>query len=593
MADQRPQPGHHTRVIVQKSKQVVGAGLHEAAAAAADIAGAVKTKVVKSGLACEYAPNHHGYAATLRSSSEVLLIVSRPSFDTEASVTDPGQEDYPATIAALTAFGDNEFRYRHARATDKRKSFRRADDDARDKALFIAALMDDLTDDHTTGWCSACCERAPQRRTRGYRLPKPTYICTGCGTPTTLCAIPGCLNFAVVWPLGATGTIRYCAEHRHDIPSFEKLQERIETIDEYPTWLSFEAKNAAQITKVAMSTIGGAAVLVPGAIVAAPAIGALIGTSAWGGGLAGAAAISHGLAMLGGGSIAAGGLGVAGETMVIAAAGGALGGVLGGRTASAYASDDKSFTIAKVRDGTGPAVLFAAGWFSGGHDTWDDFQTAIDARYPASPVYQIRWGAKELKDLQIFAGRAALIPGAKKVAFEAAKHGLKAAATKLNPLAAVFAAADLAANPWTVAAHRATMTGAVLADAIARTDHESFVLIGHSLGARVMVTAAQALGTRDDTRTNPKPRIGTMHLLGAAVSTGQDWLALSQAVSGTIWNYYSRNDPVLKWAYTVGEHGQTSVGRTGFHAAFANIKDRNVSATVHDHLGYFTEVTLA
>ncbi len=56
------------------------------------------------------------------------------------------------------------------------------------------------------------------------------------------------------------------------------------------------------------------------------------------------------------------------------------------------------------------------------------------------------------------------------------------------------------------------MTGIVLANLVARTDEEAFILIGHSLGARVMVTAAQTLGTR-----NASPRLDSVHLLGAAV----------------------------------------------------------------------------
>ena len=57
------------------------------------------------------------------------------------------------------------------------------------------------------------------------------------------------------------------------------------------------------------------------------------------------------------------------------------------------------------------------------------------------------------------------------------------------------------------------MTGAILGDVIARTPDESYILVGHSLGARVMVTAAQALGTMAGA-----PRLEDVHLLGAAIS---------------------------------------------------------------------------
>ena len=71
----------------------------------------------------------------------------------------------------------------------------------------------------------------------------------------------------------------------------------------------------------------GAACVATGGL-AAPAVGAFVGSTFMG--LSGAAATSAGLAALGGGSLAAGGLGMAGGTMVVqAVAGGA--GVLGAK----------------------------------------------------------------------------------------------------------------------------------------------------------------------------------------------------------------------------------------------------------------------
>ena len=61
----------------------------------------------------------------------------------------------------------------------------------------------------------------------------------------------------------------------------------------------------------------------PAALVAAPAIGGAVGSLV--GGYSGAVASSYGLALLGGGSIASGGLGMAGGTVVVTALGAALG----------------------------------------------------------------------------------------------------------------------------------------------------------------------------------------------------------------------------------------------------------------------------
>ena len=56
----------------------------------------------------------------------------------------------------------------------------------------------------------------------GLRGAGYTYLCSGCGGPTTRCASPSCDNFANrgISPITKP---KYCAEHRHEIPSFEDL----------------------------------------------------------------------------------------------------------------------------------------------------------------------------------------------------------------------------------------------------------------------------------------------------------------------------------------------------------------------------------
>lgn len=67
---------------------------------------------------------------------------------------------------------------------------------------------------------------------------------------------------------------------------------------------------------------------------------------------------------------------------------------------------------------------------------------------------------------------------------------------------------------------RADRTGVALAGVLARIEAESFVLVGHSLGARAMITA-ETLATSEDAS-----RIDTLHLLGAAEGRRGDWRLL-------------------------------------------------------------------
>ena len=261
---------------------------------------------------------------------------------------------------------------------------------------------------------------------------------------------------------------------------------------------------------------------------------------------------------------------------------------MGASATSAYVSSDKSFRIEKLRTGAGPVVVLASGFLTQGQNGWGGWKEIVDRRYPDSAVYRVHWGAKELKSLGILAGVGAGKVAARKVVAAAGKKGSKAFGG-LPGIGWVMAAHDVAANPWSVAKNRAAMTGAILADLIARTEDGPFVLMGHSLGARVMVHAAQTLGTRNDS----KPRIESMHLLGAAVGSRGDWRSLNDAVSGTIWNYRSTRDEVLGSIYAVAELGQKAVGHSGFNSKWPRIKDRNVTNTVSGHSDYFSGVRLA
>ena len=147
---------------------------------------------------------------------------------------------------------------------------------------------------------------------------------------------------------------------------------------------------------------------------------------------------------------------------------------------------------------------------------------------------------------------------------------------------------EVAKNPWWVARTRANMTGAVLADLIARTSVTDYVLIGHSLGARVMMSAADALGSRDEQR----PQLQSVHLLGAAVSADHDLTSVGKAVTEGVSNYWSKNDRILSTAYRGGELGQRAAGSTGFTTKHPSVKNHNVSRSVGGHSEYVSNIKL-
>ena len=313
------------------------------------------------------------------------------------------------------------------------------------------------------------------------------------------------------------------------------------------------------------------------------AVGGAIGSLA---GYTGAAATSYGLAFLGGGSVAAGGLGMVGGTYAVAAMGAALGGALGTQVTNAYVGEDKSFRIEKFIDGPETPVIVARGFSTEKDRNWASAMDAVEARYPDSPIYRLHWGSKELNALGILLIKNLGVKQVMGVAMGLAARASKAA--KLGPLAPMILAADLIKNPWHTAKVRADRTGVALAGILAHVEMDNVILVGHSLGGRAMITAAETLATSKNA-----PSIEQVHLLGAAEGQNSDWRLLSESVKDAVHNYYSTNDGVLKYLYSTVQGGSTAVGFKGFQTTYPNIIDHDASDVVNGHSEYFDKVKLA
>lgn len=446
-----------------------------------------------------------------------------------------------------------------------------------------ADLVDKVGSETRQAWCSACFDRTIHRKVEA-TLSLPTFMCDGCGAATLTCVAPRCSNMATRG-FGAVRIPRYCLEHRHALPSFERGGARISELSDYSRLLKYEKRNLAKTTKVAGSVIAVAGAMTGVGLVAAPLIGGMIGTTV--GGYTGAAATSYGLALLGGGPIAAGGFGMAGGTAVIAAAGAGLGGVIGAGLTSAYVAEDKSFLIEKLRSGDGVAVVVCSGFLTEGKTGWGDWERIVTERFPDSPVYRVHWGAEELRDLTAAlggpAGKALAARAAKKLAVRASKQAAKTA----GPIGGALIVADLVKNPWWRARERANKTGAIVSDLIARTNMDEVILVGHSLGARAMLCAGEALGTKKDA-----PKVREVHLLGAAVGAEREWGQISAAVQNVAFIYHSRNDKVLKFVYSLAQGGSVAAGLVGAKTRSKKVKNVDVTRQVPDHFAYCKTLSL-
>ena len=448
----------------------------------------------------------------------------------------------------------------------------------------IAELTENLSDEAAYGWCSNCLTRTLHREVESSGIGRDTHLCDNCGVPTVHCTAIRCSSMAVKAG-GTKGFVPYCAEHRHDIASFARANHTIPDVSDWRELVQYEKPDLAKrTTRIAFGTaaLGAAA---GGAWLAAPAVGGFIGTQFLG--YTGVVATNAGLATLGGGAVAAGGLGMAGGTYVVAATGGLLGGVYGDRIVSSYVSEDDTFDIEKIRNGTGVPVIIARGFLNEGNDEWGDAVAATEDLYPDSPLYQLSWGSKELKHLGSMVSTQFGAQAAKKAFVKGIARAGKKAAAAVAPVAPALAAGTLLKNPWHTAVNRANLTGTALAALLAKSEQEEFVLVGHSLGGRVMATAAMSLAGFGD-----QTKIRDIHLVGAAIGTNRDWTPLNAAVSGTVHNYWSSNDGVLKYLYTYAQFGQKAIGYQGIHSSLPRIIDHDVSGQVKNHGRYYRDTTL-
>jgi hypothetical protein len=378
-----------------------------------------------------------------------------------------------------------------------------------------------------------------------------------------------------------------CAEHDGTVKSFERLTLKLDKLEDYKDIFKPKAKNVVRAGKISAGILGGAAIIGPAALLAAPGLGSAAGatliTSSSGTALSGAVATKAGLAAIGGGSLASGGLGMVGGITIISGAGAAFGGTLGGVVANSYFGEIKDFEIRKVSSGRGPAVIFINGWLSQKKSGLTEWEDGLEKAYPNNPWYELKWESKRLKDIGRLVTDSAVKGALKRGLKEAAKKASMSAAKKINPIMWLYDLFVLAKNPWLTAMVRASMTGNLLAEIIARVKRKQFILLGNSLGARVIFYTLCALGT------NSTPRVQVAHLLGGAVGRDdrEGWKLALKATKFGIRNYYSENDDVLRYFYKFGTFFKSDpIGRSPLRPPLRGFRNYNVTRHVKGHAYY-------
>lgn len=427
-------------------------------------------------------------------------------------------------------------------------------------------------------YCSWCFARGEHRLVEDNFLTRNVYKCTGCRKRTVQCRYCECM---------AKGTEDWddecCAEHDGTIASFASLTEQLKDISGFGDLFEPASVNMVTVGKYAAFGLGGAVIALPVTLLAAPALASaagaagLLGAAGTGtaiSSLSGAALTSASLAAIGGGTMAAG-------TAVITATGAALGATQGGLIANSYFGDIEGFAIRRIRKGRKHGVIVVNGFLSENETDTGDWEAALKKHFPGDAWYHLDWEAKRLRDLGgLFGGSFNKLKGSAAIG-TAAKRAAKAAGKRLGPATAFMVAADIADNPWHVAMFRAQQTGVLLAEAISRTPDWTFTLAGHSLGARVIYYALQALST------NRRKPVRDVFLLGGAVdrTDRKGWSEAVKPVRGRIYNCFSGEDAVLGTVYrTANAFMSDPIGFSGIPGRNPGIHNFDCTDLVPGHM---------
>lgn len=401
------------------------------------------------------------------------------------------------------------------------------------------------------------------------KFSRNQYGCLGCGKKAVQCKKFGCSNMAQSTDEGAE---HFCAEHNGVINSFERLGKLLVEISEYESIFRDE-RIAVKKYQAAAST---AMMFLPGGLLAMAAIKGAgtvyrYRTQSPKGGLSAKQLVDESLALLGGGVLSNG-------VAVLTAVGNALGTHKGGAITNAYFREIDHFSIKRVKTGDQHGVIFINGFLSEQDSDAKVWEEQLAHRFLDRSWYHLDWEASSLKKLGLHL--TASPQGACDFAV-----GLAKTVTEMATNAMSASYSDFVRNPWHTSMVKAQMAGALLADAIARTPHFKFTLVGHSLGARVIYFALKALSSRK------KVSVEDVFLLGGAVGGGKKdakgWRYAEQSVNGRIYNCLSKRDAVLAHVYTNANLRYSDpIGYVGIIQKSAKIVNADFTDLVESHTSW-------
>ena len=217
----------------------------------------------------------------------------------------------------------------------------------------------------------------------------------------------------------------------------------------------------------------------------------------------------------------------------------------------------KTFEIIKLKAGSGPSLIFINGFLSEGEKEGQDWIEAVkNSKYKNNPCYLINWDASSLGKIvaDVFSIEALKSACTLTIMNSAIGAGVGLSFAIMSPAAllmpvvttAIAGGATILSGPlehWYTALHKTKKVADMLSYILQCTNNEEgFILMGHSLGARIIYCLLNNL------QPHKNVLIKEAYLLGGAVKNNE-WGNARKAVSENVFNCYSEKDRVLQLLY--------------------------------------------
>jgi hypothetical protein len=249
-----------------------------------------------------------------------------------------------------------------------------------------------------------------------------------------------------------------------------------------------------------------------------------------------------------------------------------------------YSKNVNNFDLHKKKDGQGTNIIYVNGFLTQNEENYSKWTKTIELNFEKNSCYELTWDSKNLEDLKTTIFKTTSNTQLKKLLSAKGK-------VKILRVGRILIVADIIGNPWSSAKYKSRITGQMLAHILLRSDRrKNFTLMGHSLGANVIYHTLKTLEEHQRLNKINLNLIKDVHLLGGAVDNNPDnWKSVPNVIMGSLNNYYSNNDSVLRRLYKVSSLGKDPIGLKAIPKKIKKIRNIDVSRYATGHDKYFED----